>query len=169
MNQHPPKGLAEVVRFYGNPWNYVSLEDGTLSPQWERHHITRVDLPAPLKLDLSPCADEGSVSRITCNVKIANILEEVMEIIYEKGLWEGLGGYSGGFVWRPQRGSRKISMHAFGAAWDFGATRDPLGDAPGGPDPDMPLEIVRVFEGYGFTWGGRWQRPDQMHFQYGDI
>lgn len=30
----------------------------------------------------------------------------------------------------------------------------------------IPLEIVGVFEKYGFVWGGRWYHFDTMHFEY---
>ena len=30
----------------------------------------------------------------------------------------------------------------------------------------IPLEIVKIFEKYGFIWGGRWYHYDNMHFEY---
>lgn len=30
----------------------------------------------------------------------------------------------------------------------------------------IPLEIVKIFEKYGFIWGGRWYHYDTMHFEY---
>ena len=30
----------------------------------------------------------------------------------------------------------------------------------------IPKEIVKVFEKYGFIWGGRWYHYDTMHFEY---
>lgn len=160
-----PNGLDEIVRMFGDPRQFV-LPDGGLSPAWERNYIVRIPLPEPLMLDFGPATKEPMVSQVTVHKKLADRLSEALELVYENGLWEQLGGYSGGFAWRPARGTRKVSTHAWGIAWDFGASRDPLGDAPGGPDPEMPLEIVRIFESLDFTWGGRWARPDQMHFQF---
>ena len=31
---------------------------------------------------------------------------------------------------------------------------------------DIPIEIVQAFEDNGFYWGGRFSKPDTMHFQY---
>ena len=37
-----------------------------------------------------------------------------------------------------------------------------------GTTGDMDPRLVALFEGYGFTWGGRWsgKNQDPMHFQY---
>lgn len=160
-----PNGIKEIVAEFGDPRKYV-LPDGTLSNAWERNNIVRIDLPAPLRLDFVKGEDEPLVTKITVHKRIAQILKAALVEIYEAGLWNRLGGYSGGFAWRPIRGKNTVSTHAWGIAWDFGASRDPLGDKPGGPDEDMPLEIVAIMERHGFVWGGRWSRADQMHFQY---
>ena len=163
----PPESWQDLIRQFGNPADYVQ-PDGTLSPAWERLYIRRIDLPEPLRLDLVPgVAKEPLVTKVTCHVLLTGRLMEVLEAVHERGLWEGLGGYSGGFQARRQRGGNRASLHTWGLAWDFGASRDPLGDKPGGGDPDMPIEIVKIWEAHEFTWGGRWARPDQMHFQWG--
>lgn len=165
MSIKPPNGLDEIIRTFGDPRKYIT-SDGRLSPAWERKNIVRIQLPAPLRLDFVPGDDEALVTKITSHLLVVPAISGALKAVHAAGLWDGLGGYSGGFAWRPQRNSRKISTHAWGIAWDFGASRDKLGDKPGGPDPDMPLEIVDIFESFGFTWGGRWDRADQMHFQY---
>lgn len=161
-----PHGLKEIVATFGDPRKYVTPDDGRLSSAWERNHIVRIELPAPLRLDFVKGENEPMVCKITAHALIAGLLKKTLQEVYDKGLWDGLSGYSGGFAWRPMRGKSTVSTHAWGIAWDFGASRDPLGDKPGGPDPDMPMEIVEIFEKNGFVWGGRWSRADQMHFQY---
>jgi hypothetical protein len=158
----PPHGLSEIVRVFGDPRKYVR-EDGTLDPMWERMNIVRIPLPAPLPLDWDRST---KVRQITSHRLVASRIREALEVVYERGLWQDLDTYAGGFVWRPIRGSANVSTHAFGIAWDFGASRDPLGDPPGGPDPDMPIAIVKIMKAYGFIWGGDFKRPDQMHFQF---
>lgn len=79
--------------------------------------------------------------------------------IYEPSL----GTYS----WRFIAGTQRLSMHSFGAAIDLN-TSD-YWRSRGGPLPyrnTVPLEIVRVFEKYGFIWGGKWYHYDTMHFEY---
>ena len=55
-------------------------------------------------------------------------------------------------------------MHAFGLALDLNVQRNLYG-TPGGMHPD----IVAIFEKWGFEWGGRWDRPDPMHFELNSI
>jgi hypothetical protein len=33
----------------------------------------------------------------------------------------------------------------------------------------MPLTVVKLFEDEGWTWGGKWSKPDPMHFQAADL
>jgi hypothetical protein len=30
----------------------------------------------------------------------------------------------------------------------------------------IPLKLVKIFEKYGFIWGGNWYHYDTMHFEY---
>lgn len=114
--------------------------------------------------------DEGESSRgirvhPACADSLANALLEVKAI----GLWRFVESCAGGYAWRPQRGSSKLSMHSLGAAVDFDARRNPLGRHPDltalGTQPGFG--VVRIFERHGWTWGGHWARPDAMHFQMG--
>jgi len=53
-----------------------------------------------------------------------------------------------------------LSMHAFGLAIDLNVSTNQLGT-----EGDLDPRIVRIFERWGFTWGGAWTRPDPMHFE----
>jgi len=68
------------------------------------------------------------------------------------------GCYVPRFIGRDPR--RALSMHAFGLAVDINVSSNPEGTR-GNMDP----RIVAVFEKWGFEWGGRWARPDPMHFE----
>jgi len=80
---------------------------------------------------------------------------------------------SGTFNWRTVRGTTRRSMHSFGIAIDIGV---PQSDYWAWNRPDatgayryknrFPLEIVEIFERYGFIWGGKWHHFDTMHFEY---
>lgn len=74
--------------------------------------------------------------------------------------------YAGCYVPRfidrdPRRG---LSMHAFGLAVDLNSSTNGLGT-----EGDMHPDVVRIFNKWGFTWGGVWSPPDPMHFQLARI
>jgi hypothetical protein len=61
---------------------------------------------------------------------------------------------------RDIRGGASKSNHAFGIAIDVNALTNVLGTTG-----DMPMEVVEQWEIEGGGWGGRWSRPDPMHFE----
>lgn len=79
------------------------------------------------------------------------------------------------FYWRKVRGANRQSAHSYGIAvdintsysdywlWAFGNVSE---TKEIGYKNRIPLEIVRIFEKYGFAWGGRWYHFDTMHFEY---
>ena len=79
------------------------------------------------------------------------------------------------FYWRKVRGANRQSAHSYGMTIDINTSFSNywLWSNPGRSETDslkyenkIPLEIVRVFEKYGFIWGGRWYHYDTMHFEY---
>ena len=79
---------------------------------------------------------------------------------------------SGTYNCRVIAGTRRLSVHAFGAAIDLNAR---FGNywrwsKPNGGDirwkNRLPLAIVEVFERHGFIWGGKWYHYDTLHFEY---
>ena len=153
----PPQGLSGVIEHYGDIRTYVR-PDGTLRSEWEHHYLAFCGLPAPLPLgwDL-----ETKVSRIRCHVRLVDAFRVVFERLHGRGLWPEVRTFDGCFAYRPQRGSAgKLSLHAWGAAIDLNASTNPLGVVG-----DMHPGVVEAFEEQGFVWGGRWRRPDGMHFQ----
>lgn len=86
----------------------------------------------------------------------------------------------GTFHWRPIAGTRRLSMHSFGAAidfqlpqglhrywkWDLAEVKD-TPTYPASILEDATLkQIVELFERHGFIWGGKWFHYDTMHFEY---
>jgi hypothetical protein len=61
---------------------------------------------------------------------------------------------------RAVRGGSSKSNHAFGIAIDVNALSNVLGTTG-----DMPMEVIEQWEVEGGGWGGRWSRPDPMHFE----
>ncbi|MFT7227663.1 MAG: peptidoglycan L-alanyl-D-glutamate endopeptidase CwlK [Methylophilaceae bacterium] len=76
----------------------------------------------------------------------------------------------GGFNWRFIKDSNHLSPHAFGIAIDINSK---FSDYWKWANPNkityrnkIPFEIVKIFEKYGFIWGGKWWHFDTMHFEY---
>lgn len=79
------------------------------------------------------------------------------------------------FYWRKVRGANRQSAHSYGIAIDINTSYSNywLWSHPKCTETDIikyenkiPMEIVKVFEKYGFIWGGRWYHYDTMHFEY---
>lgn len=74
----------------------------------------------------------------------------------------------GTFVWRFIAGTTRLSNHSFGSAidintnysdyWQWSKTLKYKNR--------IPMEIVNIFEKYGFIWGGKWYHYDTMHFEF---
>lgn len=151
-----PVGITEIESLYGDPHPFMR-DDGTPSPLWEMRMV-KVNLPGPLPLGWKRSV---IVKTARVNQAIAPELERVFAALVAGKVWDHVVTFDGGYTWRPQRGSDRLSMHAYGGAVDFNAATNALGTKG-----DMHPGIVDVFEGQGWEWGGRWRRPDPMHFQF---
>lgn len=154
-----PQGLEAIIATFGDIRQYAR-DDGTPDPKWEANFMGRAKLPfaIPLSWDTSV-----SASSIRCHKLIAPLFEAVFTDIVNKGLRQSVQTYGGGYNWRMKRGQAKPSTHSWGIAIDLNVRTNAMG-TPG----DMAPQLVALFEGYGFTWGGRWSgaNKDPMHFQY---
>ena len=75
----------------------------------------------------------------------------------------------GTFKWRTIAGTKRLSVHSFGAAIDINVKHSAYWRWNKGPyryRNEIPLPIVRIFEKHGFIWGGKWYHYDTMHFEY---
>ena len=151
-----PNGFDEIVAEYGNPKLFLRA-DGTIHPSWEGVALGTCVLPEPLPLGWD---EETKVSRIRVHRKLVLPLEAIFKEIHDAGFWSLLKTFDGCYAWRAKRGAKKLSLHCWGAALDFNADTNQLGE-----DGDMPLEIVNVFVKHGWEWGGKWERKDPMHVQ----
>jgi hypothetical protein len=79
------------------------------------------------------------------------------------GLEDTITSYSG--CWSPRHILRDpdagLSHHAWGIAIDVNVPQNYFGDPP-----NQDLDMVAVFEDWGFIWGGDFIQPDGMHFEY---
>jgi hypothetical protein len=157
-----PSGYDGVVALCGDPLPLLD-DDGHISTLWESKMV-KVAFPTPLVLGWTVLEAEPKFAK-TARVHraISAELERVVLILEREDLWEKLRTFDGAYTWRMTRGSAtKLSTHSFGLALDFDAATNQLGNANG----DINRGIVQVFESCGWTWGGRFRRPDPMHFQF---
>ncbi|MCL4692657.1 MAG: M15 family metallopeptidase [Candidatus Hydrogenedentes bacterium] len=100
--------------------------------------------------------------RIYCNQDLVAPLHRALENLRCAGLLSELKTFDGCFEIRSVRGSYdKVSAHAYGLAIDLNAT-----DNPTGATPKLTPQFVGCWEDAGFDWGGRFSRPNGMHFSY---
>lgn len=155
-----PSGYSAIVSFYSWDPRIYLLEDGRVSHKWE-DNLVIVDLPEFCHLSWPPYA---AVHRIRFHKACAPVWDAAFKAVHAAGLWKALEVFGGAYVFRTKRtNGGQLSMHAFGAAADF----DPLKNKLGSHDHAMPEAVVEIMEGEGLAWGGRWDNPDSMHFQFG--
>jgi hypothetical protein len=113
------------------------------------------------------------VSKINAFDKVVTQLSEELDKhpAYKKYLTK-IGGT---FNWRFIAGTQRLSNHSFGITidinteysnywqWDCKCTDE--NKVPTYKNK-IPLDLVKIFEKYGFIWGGRWEHYDTMHFEY---
>jgi hypothetical protein len=108
--------------------------------------------------------------------KMQSISAELEELLVKKPHFvKYLQQPAGTFNWRFIRGTNRLSTHSFGMTidlnitysnywqWDNKTTDE---NTPLIYRNQIPMEIVSVFEKYGFIWGGKWYHYDTMHFEY---
>ncbi|HVL65241.1 MAG TPA: M15 family metallopeptidase [Actinomycetota bacterium] len=132
--------------------SFEILKDGFIRPDpvWVRSNIASAPVPV--------------LGTITCHRLMFPQLRGALTEIQQRGLDRLIrpGDYGGCFVPRfiDRDPSKPLSMHAFGLAVDLNVSTNGLGTRG-----DIDPRIVEVFEKWGFEWGGRWSRPDPMHFE----
>jgi hypothetical protein len=99
---------------------------------------------------------------------IVNVFDE----IEERGLLDRIISFAGSFYPRLVRGSDTVlSNHSWGTAVDLNAPENWLGRQPAKiGQKGCLLELVPIFNKYGFFWGGHYKRRlDGMHFELARI
>ncbi len=140
--------VADAVGSFRYRW----FRDGSVDPDpaWVGASITSAAVPI--------------LGRVTCHRVMLPQLRAALQEVVDTGLASAIdpgdfgGCYSPRFIGRdPARG---LSLHTWGIAVDLNVSGNQVGTA-GSLDP----RVVRIFEGWGFAWGGRWSVPDPMHFE----
>jgi hypothetical protein len=122
-----------------------------ISPAWQAARI--VVAPVPI------------FGTVRCNRALVPQLRAALQEVERRGLAPLVhtGDFGGCFAARIIPGSvgEAISAHTWGAAIDINVSTNEVGAMPH-QDP----RLVAIFKRWGFTWGGRWMRPDGMHFEF---
>jgi hypothetical protein len=120
----------------------------------KEHNMVLWDVPSELELGVIP-------KRLYCNRDIIPHLSHAFHNVISRNILDQLRTFDGCFNNRMQRGASQVrSIHAWGLAIDINANWNRLGQKP-----TMSRELVTCFTDAGFDWGGKWSRPDGMHFQ----
>jgi hypothetical protein len=148
-------GVRPVVifkRVFGEFAAAPASPDGvylTIDPGWVEKHIVTREVPL--------------LGEVECNRKLFPPLVGALEELRADGLGSLMHTYSGCWAARTVARSPTAppSYHSYGAAIDINAPENPYGATP-----TMDLRIVKVFERWGFNWGGDFLTPDGHHFEY---
>lgn len=111
------------------------------------------DVPKYLEIGVIP-------KKLYCNKDMIAPLTKAFERLIESGAVKELKTWDGCFNIRRKRSGATPSLHSWGVAVDLNAAWNRMGETP-----TMPASVVKCFEEAGFDWGGKWRRPDGMHFQ----
>lgn len=134
--------------------HFEVLDDGFIRPDpaWVSANITQAEVPV--------------IGSVTCHRLLIPQLYAALAEVEEAGLADEIYQYGGCYVPRfiDRDPSKPLSMHAFGLAVDVNTPTNQLGT-----QGDMDPRVVEIFERWGFVWGGRWARPDPMHFELGRL
>jgi D-alanyl-D-alanine carboxypeptidase-like protein len=147
---NPPVVMKEV---FGEFAAYPRSDDPAflnVDPAWYDANIATRSVPL--------------LGSVTCNKRLFPQLIGALTDVLAAGLGGEIHVYSGCYAARTVARSPTAppSQHAYGAAIDIDAPENPYGGTP-----TMDPRIVRIFQRWGFIWGGRFLTPDGMHFEYG--
>lgn len=108
------------------------------------------------------------LGEVKCNKAIVGDLTAAMAEVTARGLGSTVhsadfarqGGCYNPRLTRVSHGV-SLSAHSWGIAVDINVDANPLG-AP----PRQDARLVAIMASHGFSWGGRWLRPDGAHFEW---
>ena len=160
---------AEIKAEFG-AFNYKeSTPKGAIiiSPPWIENNMTTILIPQ-LK-GLRSYGSRPFSGNVSCHKKVAQPLQDTFAAIEQQGLKDLLLFWGGCHVprhksWNPQRG---LSSHSWGIAIDLNVEWNAYDaePAPKGKRGSV-IELVPIFESFGFAWGGYFSTKDGMHFEY---
>lgn len=161
---------SEIVAEFGSfKFNESSTTKGAVNilPPWPQNNLIEITVP---QLKGLPCYGSHDFSgKFACHKKIANPLQGAFAAIEQQGLKDLLLFWGGCHVprhksWDP---SRSLSSHSWGIAIDINPNWNAYNREPASKGEDgSVVELVPIFESFGFAWGGHFKQQDGMHFEY---
>jgi len=173
LNKWPKRD--ELVHVFRNP---VGI-DGNLDPWWENNFLKYVEPPFRMVTswkEINPNTgklENKLLRKFRVHERVKPSLDRILAALWqeygrdqEKIEADGLHLFGGGFEFRKQRNSSRLSLHAFGAAVDW----DPDNNAQGekwDSEKGLPKVLIEFFKAEGWIWGGDFKGSavDAMHFQ----
>jgi D-alanyl-D-alanine carboxypeptidase len=163
------KGLAPAVDFDPGRVRYAPLFQKMYGdcrkPDFMRNAVSVVWLPTKYGKKLKFTKINGAAAALQ---KVSNDLDKLSSRFLTY-----LRPTQGTYNCRMIAGTNRRSPHGYGIAIDIATTRSgywhwakPTANGRIPYKNRIPWEIVRVFEKYGFIWGGKWYHYDTMHFEY---
>jgi hypothetical protein len=109
----------------------------------------------------TPALAHAGTRFLLVHERARSLFEALLGDLAKAGLAQKIGSIAGAYVPRYQRGSQRISSHAYGIAIDF----DAQANMPGTAGTDLARDLGEFAERRGFAWGGRFKDP--MHIELG--
>ncbi len=167
--------MPELLSSLQHPPIYSQLTDifgDFLLPGWQEQSLVRCDLSSMADaLEhiyigwLTPqdkAFDHRDWFGFICHKLVVPHFQKAFKMMVDRGVARKIKTWDGCFNVRYMRGASQWSTHSWGIAIDIDAQWNRFGQR----DFAMAPEIAACFEEAGFIWGGRWNRPDAMHFQF---
>ena len=145
---------------FGNPLEYASNVS-----KWESVSLSTRALKTPLRYAYG--AGVTMITRIRAHRLIIDEMLGAFEECSAAGISQNRMKYGGSYVWRPIGGSRLLSTHAYGVAFDLEPALNPRDKAWIDDGKMLHPTIIKILKARGWFWGNEFKkRKDPMHFQW---
>ena len=115
------------------------------------------DVPTELEIGFIP-------KKVYCNKDLVAPLTQAFKNLIARNYAKEIKTWDGCWNIRKKRGQSSMSLHSWAVAVDLNAAENCFGCKP-----KLTAGFVKCFTDAGFDWGGKWSKPDGMHFQLAKI
>jgi hypothetical protein len=147
--------LTSQVKFSPVAGSRVAITNG-----WDRENVVSVRVP-----QLNAITGGSAQSGVQFYRGGAEQLKAAFAEIETAGLSSQVKEWCGSYSPRLERGSRVLSTHALGIAFDINCSSLPYGLENDLSARPPFAKLISIFQKHGFVWGGQFNSPDPMHFQ----